>query len=61
MAHRQFPDKVPIILVEQRRLSRKITQRKLPSKVPIILVEQRRLRKKDDTQTASRQGVNHPI
>ena len=35
--------KVPIILVEQLRLSRKMTHRQLPFKVPIILLEQRKL------------------
>jgi len=41
MIHRQLPGKVQIVLVEQRRLSSKMTHRQLPGKVPSILVEQR--------------------
>ena len=37
----QLSAKILIILVEQRRLSRKMTHRQLSGKVPIILVEQR--------------------
>ena len=40
MTHRQLPGKVPIILVEQRKLNRKITHRQRPGNVPIIIVEQ---------------------
>ena len=42
MTHRQLPGVVPIILVKQPRLSRKMTNGKLPGKVPIIIVEQKR-------------------
>ena len=54
MTHIHFPGKVPIILVDQRRISRKMINRHLPAKVPITLVEQRRLSRKM-TQTTSRE------
>ena len=47
MTHRQLPGKVPIMLVERRRLSRKLKHGQLPGKVlPIIIVVQRRLSRK---------------
>ena len=43
MTNRQLLDKVPTILVEQRRLSGKTTHRQIPGNVPIFLAEQNRL------------------
>ena len=57
--HRQLPGKVPIILVQKKRLSRKMTYREPPGKMPIVLVEKRRLFR-SMTHTASRLGANHP-